>query len=289
MRVCTLFTLFRLAVPSFQLFAFDKRQRNPLEYSGSPSAPEISDWVLRHASGQAIALLLPHTVRGFLEQVGVKLILFTDKPAPPALFRMLANNQRGKAAFGMVRSAEAAIAAQFHVSTFPTILVIDDAGKTHVYRGAHKYSDIVAFMQPFLKSARAPSPPSAAPQVHVVTDELSPQTLPATCIGDKICVVVVLLSLSDNRAVTTLLKSLANHYHKSPLSFGWVTLSTLKTWAPGNQIAEQFESLPETLGVFLLRLGKHKFLACPKCGDEAAITSLIDKTLLGDSSWDHLH
>jgi hypothetical protein len=214
-------------------------------------------------------------------------VLFTDKPAPPALFRMLASNLRDKASFGLVRSSESALLSQWHVDKVPSVVLVDDAGKSHAYAGANKYADLDAFVEPFLRAAHAPPPTAPSPASTVAVEELTITSLPLRCKGDKICVIAAVTSPEDARLAKKALRNLADRYHRSPLFFGVTNAASLSSWNQGQSLAHRLAEMKQS-SVFILRLSKQKFYVCEPGLDEQSISTVIDKLILGDLIWNVL-
>lgn len=80
-----------------------------------------------------------------------KAIFFTTSPkgAPPSLVTALAVRFRQRLLIGEVKASDMTLRSAFSVQTPPAMVVTDDGGKRHVFKGAFKRSSIEDFLKTF--------------------------------------------------------------------------------------------------------------------------------------------
>lgn len=80
-----------------------------------------------------------------------KAMFFTTSPkgAPPSLVTALAVRFRQRLLIGEVKASDMTLRSAFSVQTPPAIVVTDDGGKRHVFKGAFKRSAIEDFLKAF--------------------------------------------------------------------------------------------------------------------------------------------
>ncbi|GBG67933.1 hypothetical protein CBR_g1052 [Chara braunii] len=85
-----------------------------------------------------------------------KVLLFSKKDSVTPLYKGLSLRFRGRMAFAQASSSDAELAAQFNVTNFPTLLLIDQHGERFSYKGSLKAVLISEFLEPFAATASPP-------------------------------------------------------------------------------------------------------------------------------------
>lgn len=79
-----------------------------------------------------------------------KVILFTDKPGVPLIYKVLAVQFDKKMNFGVVRKEESSIVQKYKVNKFPRIMVIQvNTKKTEFFEKENKFKYIFDFLNPY--------------------------------------------------------------------------------------------------------------------------------------------
>ena len=117
-------------------------------------------------------------------------ILFSDKPAAPPLWRAISCHYvEGPVSVGF--SNDAALAKDFGITAFPTILMINGEKKM-VYSGKNKFNLITEAIDGFMSGTLEPTPtPTPAPPAKLVYDLESEEEMQKECKGKGVFCVVV--------------------------------------------------------------------------------------------------
>ncbi|KAK7207013.1 thioredoxin-like protein [Myxozyma melibiosi] len=149
--------------PTLKIYRPSKRAKStPIveDYQGARTAKAITGMVLDRLSNRVTRLSSAADVEGFVAQKEVpRVLLFTDKPNTPPMFKVLAIDFDSSARFGIVRKADKALQKRFGVKKMPTVVVVtnDEEGEEEeeraVYEGEIKKEQLYEFLSGFATPA----------------------------------------------------------------------------------------------------------------------------------------
>lgn len=117
------------------------------DYEGVMGLKELTDWLANYAAyfGEDLD---NQRIENFLKEDLNKVLLFSNKPAAPLMFKGLTSLFRGRLEFGFIGKDQTDLQTRFQVTAFPTVLVIAPQG-TITYEGNLDFELIADFLQPF--------------------------------------------------------------------------------------------------------------------------------------------
>ncbi|KAK9456831.1 thioredoxin-like protein [Dipodascopsis uninucleata] len=120
------------------------------DYQGARTAKAIVDTVLGKISNQ-VSRIRSDNFDSWMDENGKpKVILFSNKPNVPPLFKALALDYTGSISFAMVRNTEIELVSRYGITKFPTIIVAtksdDGSLTTNVYEGEQKKNKIYDYL-----------------------------------------------------------------------------------------------------------------------------------------------
>lgn len=185
------------------------------------------------------------------EPMRVKVMLFTDKDEPPALYRALSANFRlYKMDFGLVGSKEEAVMKQFNVIQVPSLVAImaqpdptakpDAQGRAGIrfgiqpYMGPLRYSNLATWLTILgLQSGTAPEDAmgmfGGAKQDATLAQVTDQESWQDSCLGKGGVCIVAALSADEKEQAAQLevLRGAAAGRAEQPLHFAWFQASPL--------------------------------------------------------------
>ena len=132
----------------------------PQDYQGGRTAKDIVEF----GNNLVPSLVKKVTAKNAADLLGAvadgkepRVLLFTDKPATPLLFKALSNDFAKKATFVEVQKAQKEHCKKFDVTAFPTLLVLAPGGSAEGVRfdGAFQPRAIKSFVNSFLSESAA--------------------------------------------------------------------------------------------------------------------------------------
>ena len=171
------------SVPALKVYG--GKSAVPRRYGGPPRAKELASFAFFTLPQYVTPVTKANVDR---RTAGLdRVLLFTDKPETPNLYRALAQRLRGRLDFGEVKSGkEKALMTRYGVTATPALLV-EHGGQVVTYDGAMSFPALLEWLMVYAKD-------EAGAASDVVVDELVDQScLDVFCVHGKasLCAVLV--------------------------------------------------------------------------------------------------
>jgi len=217
-------------------------KKNRVVYQGHKKAKYITEY----ATSGIVSLVAPITGGetitnskiNFSSFLGVKtfpkLILCTDKPETPLLFRALSLEYFGKLFLGEISHTEKELIEKLNVQKFPTILYYDIGSEVPVvFEGKGNHENLVAFIEERERiSKENAGKPKEEPLFDPMPEEIKSQEDLLRCInGYGVCAISVLSyepdfeeSVKQHNSEIEILKNLKEQNKKvgGPFKYAWI-------------------------------------------------------------------
>lgn len=234
-----------------------------------------------------------------------KVMIFSDKKGVPTILKALSSDTvfRRSVKFGFVSAEETDVCAKFKVTKFPTVVMQRMAGsglKKENYAGAMNFRELQTWVNPYAESGMGDKVGSGAQQAegNIEDDqpwlsqeipELTAKSSNSICFkGEGLCVIYLKdgeASPAEIEMLTSLSKKFTSQLSDrgAKMKFMWLNLAIETTFKEMFKVAQDPSAV-----VF----NPHKRLRFTKLdhgedgevkGDEAGLTSLVDKVLGGDA------
>ena len=270
-------------LPAVQLFTYD-HQLPPAVYEGEMDMNKIVEWALAYIPSKYVTILLPHHWVGFSQQLGAKIVLFSEKTVPSPLFRALSMQFRERVHFGMIRKWETALVQQLGATQFPSILVVTSDGKQFFYQKEMKFDDLQKLISKY--ASKTPLPPPTTKKREVI--ELTRDNYASTC-EKQMCMLLLANSRDDVEGAKRALGEMAAKYKTATMGFGVIARGEAATFAAGKVL----NKLLPADGVLLIKSQRQRFAALPLTPEEGewpldTMSLYLSSALSGDISWSAL-
>lgn len=221
-----------------------------------------------------------------------KLVLVTDKPETPVLFRALSLEYFGKLLLGQISSTEKELIEKLNITKFPTVLYYDATSKEPVlFEGKGNHDNLVAFINEREKIAKenANKPKEEEEKKELFSplpDEIKSQEDLLKCInGYGVCAISILAyepefeeSVKQHEAEIEILKNLKEKNRKigGPFKYAWIN-----SVEHGKKFIKDFD-VPDMLPVFMIVNGKKKVYRVDRGAfDEDSIEGFLKDVRMG--------
>mmetsp|Transcript_6668 Transcript_6668/g.11800 ORF Transcript_6668/g.11800 Transcript_6668/m.11800 type:complete len:635 (-) Transcript_6668:1114-3018(-) len=152
-------------------------------YSGTVSVSEMARWVEEHLPFLGVKLTTSN-LESFLAHEANKVILFSSRETAPNVYKGLSSYFKGKLAFGFVNKEESELVSRYHVTSFPTLLVVDGSSSVLEYEGVLDYIPTKNFLANY--ASRAPlGPPLMDVNVFHEPELFDPKMFEEEWVGPK--------------------------------------------------------------------------------------------------------
>eukprot|EP01117_Protostelium_nocturnum_P009423 TRINITY_DN3361_c0_g1_i1.p1 TRINITY_DN3361_c0_g1~~TRINITY_DN3361_c0_g1_i1.p1 ORF type:complete len:546 (-),score=203.64 TRINITY_DN3361_c0_g1_i1:372-2009(-) len=273
--------------PSILFFPFERKKGDkPVVYEGERSIREISIAVHQQIPSKFVAGVRNGNIDKFLEEDegGISLpsvLLFTDKPSPPPLYRAIAKTMHKSFKFGVVSSSQKEVISRYNIEKVPTILVFNaDSTQTERYKEKEiSFENIKRFLEKKGKEWK-PSKRETDVEKLKLNEKLPMERM---CGKNGICIALV-LSNRDKETRSKTWTKLMNSIHPNENKFqsNWIIKGD------SNKFLSQFP-LEEDFGearvlVFKPKRGKYSW----SHPDNSQWKSFVQDILSGDIRWKNI-
>ncbi|KAJ3299549.1 protein disulfide isomerase (PDI) protein [Borealophlyctis nickersoniae] len=241
--------------PTIKLFSGGKKGL-PEDYNGARTAKDIVDAAIKKIRGNVIPIggtsKKAVTYDEFLKkETGKtpKVILVSQKPSTPPLFKALSAEYKGRLIFGEAKNTYRDAVEKLGVDSVPAVYLVgkEEDAKPVRYEGAMKYAALTEFLDKYAapkgdgkaksgQKAKESKPKKPAAPFNATLPELKTQSdLENLCLKtNSVCAVSFLAlepeyeeSVKVHKQYLSILESLNAKYHEkqddaSPLVFSWV-------------------------------------------------------------------
>lgn len=143
-------------VPHIELVAGGRR----IKYEGERTVANLDKWVAKHIPANDVRALTSETLEKYTVETlsRPRVVLFTDRAAPGALFKALAIRFRGRVAFATVDSnRESELMKMFGVQKVPALFVVTSGNnfdQRQHYTGVTSFAVLSDFLEAFIQKQR---------------------------------------------------------------------------------------------------------------------------------------
>lgn len=269
---------------------FIKKQRT--EYTGEKKAKYIAEYGLASIPSLVAPLTNGNTETNaqinYNTFLGVatfpKLVLVSNKPETPLLFRALSLEFLGRVIFGEIKEKETELIELLNIKTYPTVIFFQPGSSTPiVYEGEKNHDGIVDFIN---KTAIRPGQKKEEPKekrepvYNPEPEEIKTQEELLRCInGYGVCAISVLAyepdfeeSVKQHEEELAILRNLKENNRKigGPFKFTWIN-----SIEHGKKFIRDFD-VPDMLPVFMIVNGKKKLYRLDRGAfDEDSINTFL--------------
>lgn len=159
----------------------------------------------------------------FLSQELPKVLLFTNKDKTSDLYKALAVDYHHGLALGEVKHTDKKLVDLYKITTFPTLLVLQDSGEHAIFEGKLGHDTLFKFLEPFAKfpqrepptqKAKEPEPEQETGEIFEITEQ---SVFDEKCVNKGgLCVLAFLdpenTEETDQKKYIALLKDLGEKY-----------------------------------------------------------------------------
>lgn len=235
------------------------------------------------------------SVAGFMgsDAIVPKVLLFTDKPGIPLIYRALSNAFNAKMNFGIVRNDQKEIMSTYNVKTFPKVIVIKPGDKkVHVFDKEVNYINLRDFLNIFSQQFVPKSNEKISdtkPWLFEAVPELTDASSKEVCTGlDKTLCVILFHPGQPPKDLIDLLKDLKSNYDNNKNTFGfkfsWIDSSKHSDWNQNFEVTD-----PNTPTIRILNPGRRKrFLKVDYNITKEAMEIIFEKIFGGDARFINL-
>eukprot|EP00727_Mastigamoeba_balamuthi_P013119 m51a1_g843 putative rotein disulfide-isomerase (410) ;mRNA; f:767980-769527 len=124
----------------------------PRDYQGPRTAASIATEAVSMLPDRTVKLTSANEAKFFEHKNVAKAVLFSEKDSAPTMWKALALEYGRGMAFARVSKKETELATKFHVTKFPTVVVVPTEGEPVVYSGAVKVAPLAKFLAPYFKA-----------------------------------------------------------------------------------------------------------------------------------------
>jgi len=220
-----------------------------------------------------------------------KLILCTDKPETPLLFRALSLEYFGKLLLGEISHTETELIEKLNVQKFPTIFYFEIGSEVPIlFEGKGNHDNLVAFIEEREKiakeNAERAKEEEKKPLFDPMPEEIKSQEDLLKCInGFGVCAISILSyepefeeSVKQHNEEIEILKKLKEQNKKigGPFKYAWIN-----SVEHGKKFIKDFD-IPDMLPVFMIVNGKKKVYRVDRGAfDEDSISNFLKDVRMG--------
>jgi len=207
--------------------------KEPEDYNGARTAAAIVNFAVSKLPSFFTSVTSANHDK-FLSQDLPKVLLFTNKDKTSDLFKALAVDFHHGLLLGEVKHTDKKLVDLYKVTTFPTLLVLQDSGEHVVFEGKLGHDALFKFLEPFAKfpqqeppaqkqKERQPEPEPETGGIFEITEQAIFDTHCVNKVG--LCVLAFLdpenTDEADHNKYIELLKNLGQKY-KGKFRFFWM-------------------------------------------------------------------